>query len=109
MPECVSCRLYLLPDALENFYVLIDLRSREISNFPMLLEVNTADRKHDVIITYTRFQKKCALFYIEYFKKLADLSFANLAWLVRPKYTIHRSNIKPIPCWADIFALYGNT
>ena len=23
--------------------------------------------------------------------------------------TIHRSNIKPIPCWAEIFALYGNT
>ena len=29
--------------------------------------------------------------------------------MVSPKYTIHRSNIKPIPCWAEIFALYGNT
>ena len=28
--------------------------------------------------------------------------------MVSPKYTIHRSNIKPIPCWAEIFALYGN-
>ena len=46
MPGCVSCRLYLLPDALENFGVLLDLRSREISNFPTHLEVNTADRKH---------------------------------------------------------------
>ena len=29
--------------------------------------------------------------------------------MVSPKYKIHRSNIKPIPCWAEIFALYGNT
>ena len=29
--------------------------------------------------------------------------------IVSPKYTIHRSNIKPIPCWAEIFDLYGNT
>ena len=29
--------------------------------------------------------------------------------MVSPKYTIHRSNIKPIPCWAEISALYGNT
>ena len=28
--------------------------------------------------------------------------------MVSPKYTIHRSNIKPISCWAEIFALYGN-
>ena len=24
--------------------------------------------------------------------------------MVSPKYTIHRSNIKPIPCWAEMFA-----
>ena len=24
--------------------------------------------------------------------------------MISPKYTIHRSNIKPIPCWAKIFA-----
>ena len=29
--------------------------------------------------------------------------------MVSPKYTIHRSNIKPIPCWAESFTLYGNT
>ena len=29
--------------------------------------------------------------------------------MVSPKYTIHRSNIKTMPCWAEIFALYGNT
>ena len=29
--------------------------------------------------------------------------------MVSPKYTIHRSIIKPIPCWAEIFALYGKT
>ena len=29
--------------------------------------------------------------------------------MVSPKYTIHRSNIKPMPCWAEIIALYGNT
>ena len=29
--------------------------------------------------------------------------------MVSRKYTIHRSNIKPMPCWAEIFALYGKT
>ena len=29
--------------------------------------------------------------------------------MVSPKYTIHRSNIKHIPCCAEIFYLYGNT
>ena len=28
---------------------------------------------------------------------------------VSPKYTIHRSTIKPMTCWAEIFTLYGNT
>ena len=32
--------------ALENFDVWLDLQSREISNFPTHLEVNTIDRKH---------------------------------------------------------------
>ena len=40
MPGHFSCRLYLLLDALENFDISLDLRSREISNFPTLLEVN---------------------------------------------------------------------
>ena len=46
MTECVSCRLYLLRDGLEN------LTSRETEdrarcqNFPTHREVNTADRKH---------------------------------------------------------------
>ena len=38
--------LYLLLDALENFDISLDLRSREISNFPTNLEVNTTDKKH---------------------------------------------------------------
>ena len=46
MTGCVSCRLYLHLDALENFDISLDLRSRDISNFPTHLEVNTADRKH---------------------------------------------------------------
>ena len=29
--------------------------------------------------------------------------------MVSSKYTIHRSYMKPIPCWAEILALYGNT
>ena len=29
--------------------------------------------------------------------------------MVSPKYTVQRYNIKPILCWAEIFALYGNT
>ena len=45
MPGHVSCRLYLLLDALENFDISLDLRSREISNFSTHLEVNTTDRK----------------------------------------------------------------
>ena len=43
MPGRVSCRLYLLLNALENFDIS---RDREISNFPTHLEVNTAYRKH---------------------------------------------------------------
>ena len=39
MPGRVSCRLYLLLDALENFDISLNLRSREISNFPTHLEV----------------------------------------------------------------------
>ena len=71
MPGRVSCRLYLLLDALESFDISLDLRSREVSNypthlldalesfdisldlqsrevsnFPTHLEVNTTDRKH---------------------------------------------------------------
>ena len=46
MPGHVSCRLYLLLDALENFDISQDLRSREISSFLTHLEVNTTDRKH---------------------------------------------------------------
>ena len=46
MTACVSCRLYLFRDALENFDISLNLRSREISNFPMHLKLNTADRKH---------------------------------------------------------------
>ena len=46
MPERVSCRLYLLLDAFENFDISLDLRSRKISNFPTHLEVNATDRKH---------------------------------------------------------------
>ena len=46
MPGRVSCRLYLLLDALENFDISLDLRSREISNFPTHLEENTTDRKY---------------------------------------------------------------
>ena len=46
MPGCVSCQLYLLLDALENFDISLNLRSRETSNFPTHLKVNTADWKH---------------------------------------------------------------
>ena len=42
MPGRVSCRLYLLLDALENFDISV---SRDIK-FSTYLEVNTTDRKH---------------------------------------------------------------
>ena len=35
--------------------------------------------------------------------------FFNKFGMVKRKYTIHRSNVKSIPYWAEIFALYGNT
>ena len=38
MPGRVSCWLYLLLDALENFDISLDLQFREISNFPTHLE-----------------------------------------------------------------------
>ena len=49
----------------------------------------------------------CALFNVEYFE-ISRRFFCKFG-MVSPKYTIHRSNIKPILCWAKIFALYGNT
>ena len=64
-----------------------------------------------LVSLYTRFQKKCALFNVVMFRKLADIFICKFG-MVSPKYTIHRSNItniKPIPCWAEIFAIYGNT
>ena len=61
MPGRVSCQLYLLLDALENFDISLDLRSREISNFPTHLEVNTTNRKHtlslySIFTSYTNFE-----------------------------------------------------
>ena len=59
MPGCVSCRLYLLLDVLEKIAISLDLRSREISNFPKHHEVNTADRNtrcHNILyLLYTLF------------------------------------------------------
>ena len=46
MPERVSFRLYLLLNAFEIFDISLNLRSREISNFPTHLKVNTTDREH---------------------------------------------------------------
>ena len=46
MSECVSCWLYSLVDALENFGITCDRKGRTISNFPTHVEVNTANRKH---------------------------------------------------------------
>ena len=52
-------------------------------------------------------KKKCALFNVEYFE-ISRRFFCRFG-MVSPKYKIHRANIKPIPCWAEIFTLYGNT
>ena len=53
MPECASCRLYLLLDSLENFDIALDLRSRAISNFPSHLEVKYNRKEtHTGIIFY---------------------------------------------------------
>ena len=58
MPGRVSCRLYLLLNALENFDISRDLWSREISNFPTHLEVNTTDRKHTLSL-YSIYFPQC--------------------------------------------------
>ena len=52
MPGRVSCRLYLLLDALENFDISLDLRSREISNFPTHRSKYNRQETHTVIIFY---------------------------------------------------------
>ena len=52
-------------------------------------------------------KKKCALFNVEYFENWP--TFLCKFGIVSHKYTIHRSNIKLIPCWAENFAIYGNT
>ena len=46
MTACVSCRLYLLRDELENL-ISRETEGRErCQNFPTHREVNKADRKH---------------------------------------------------------------
>ena len=53
MPGCVSCRLYLLLDALENFAIWLDLRSREISIFSNASRSKYSRQEtHAVIIFY---------------------------------------------------------
>ena len=52
MPECVSCRLYLLLDVWEKFDIALDLWSRAISNFPTHLEVNSRKETNTGIISY---------------------------------------------------------
>ena len=53
MPECVSFRLYLLPDAWKNFDIARDLRSSAMSNFPTHLEVRYSRKEtHNGIILY---------------------------------------------------------
>ena len=57
---------------------------------------------------YTRFQKENVHFLMLNISKISIRFFCK-SGMVSPKYIIRRSNIKPMPCWAEIFALYGNT
>ena len=51
--------------------------------------------------------KKSVHFLMLNISKISRPFFCKLG-IVSPKYTIHRSNIKLIPCWAEISALYGS-
>ena len=46
MTVCVSCRLYLLQDELENLISRETFGLARCQNFPTHREVNTTDRKH---------------------------------------------------------------
>ena len=63
--------------------------------------------RQKVVSKYTRFQKGVHFLMLN-ISKISRRFFCKFG-MVSPKYIIHRSNIKPIPCWAEIFALYGNT
>ena len=52
------------------------------------------------------FPKKNVHFLMLNISKISRRIFCNFG-MVSPKYTLHRSNIKPIPCWAEIFAVRG--
>ena len=62
-------------------------------------------KKHDK--KYYSVPKKKNCFNVKYFEN--EQAFLLQLWHVSSKYTIHRSNIKAMPCWAEIFASYGNT
>ena len=52
MTVCVSCRLYLLRDELENLISRETEGRARCQNFPTYRAVNTADRKHALAIYY---------------------------------------------------------
>ena len=52
--------------------------------------------------------KKSVHFLMLNISKISKRFFCKFG-MVSPKYTIDRSNIKPIPCWVENFSLYGNT
>ena len=64
--------------------------------------------KHTIYLLYTRLKKKSVHFLMLNISKISWRFFCKFG-IVSPMYTIHRSNVKPMPCWAEIFALYGNT
>ena len=75
--------------------------------FPLFFTLKTTGIfRHNLCLNYTRFQKSALL--MLNISKIRRRFFCKFG-MVSPKYTIHRSNIKPIPCWAELFALYGNT
>ena len=62
---------------------------------------------HDIIYSVPKKKKKSVHFLMLNISKISRRFFCKFG-MVSPKYTIHRSNIKPILCWAEIFVLYGN-
>ena len=83
MPGSVSCWLYLFLNALENFDISLDLLSYKISNFPMHLNVNTANRKHIMSFFYTCDEYRTGKNSIEYHanKQILNIFLAIVLWV----------------------------
>ena len=85
-----------------QYYMYIEIRRLE------LLKSGFKGFSHLIEFKIYSVPKKSLHFLMLNISKISRRFFCKFG-MVSPKYTIHRSNIKPIHCWAEIFALYGNS